>query len=386
MDMTSLIPTMTSNTTPSGVASASSVYGTSWLAFNAFIPNNGDWVSSTTTGWLRYQFPTATVVNTYSLLHWTAGVNGMPKNWTFEGSNDGTNWSVLDTRTNQENWQTKEEREYSFANITQYLNYRINCSANNGNAMLSIGFLAMNYQIPPLHKILLSSGDKYYSLTKINGDKLNPNMISNSIPSGLVSSIDNQTNAYLAFDGIQGTSANDGWKKSSFTSGDWLQYKFDKPTVVDSYLLAPINNSNLYVQSPKNWSFQGSNDGTNWIILDAQIGVSYTVSDMGVGRIFSFDNSNPYSMYRISITANNGSTTLSIGELLLLRRKNKLISLDNISEELIQSYGINDSLQLNEIISDERRIKSTKNILESGKTFTHTVDLSKRRVDKIILS
>src|SRR5690606_7166352 len=51
-----------------------------------------------------------------------------PKSWTFEGSNDGSNWTTLDTRTTVADWNN-EWRTYTFSNTTSYTYYRINVTA-----------------------------------------------------------------------------------------------------------------------------------------------------------------------------------------------------------------------------------------------------------------
>jgi len=54
-----------------------------------------------------------------------------PKEWEFQGSNDGSNWTILDTRTN-ESIGDKEEKEYTIANPDDYMYYRIYITANVG--------------------------------------------------------------------------------------------------------------------------------------------------------------------------------------------------------------------------------------------------------------
>jgi len=62
------IPQMTSNTTPSGAAAASSV--NSSAAWNAFDRNTGTvWQSNTNnSGWLSYNFPTGKIIKRYGFL------------------------------------------------------------------------------------------------------------------------------------------------------------------------------------------------------------------------------------------------------------------------------------------------------------------------------
>lgn len=141
---TNPIPVMTSNITPSGVASASTI--TSGLdAYKAFDgATNTGWsaATSTTTGWLKYQFPTPKIIMKYTILDFGL-IARNPKSWTFEGSNDGTTWIVLDTQSNA-TWTLGVKNEYLINNSNAYIYYRINITANNGDATyLQIGELQM---------------------------------------------------------------------------------------------------------------------------------------------------------------------------------------------------------------------------------------------------
>ncbi len=127
-----VIPTMTSYTTPSGVASASSTLDTNQVAWKAFDHNSTDynfgWQSSKYSfpNWLMYEFTSAKKITKYSITSSTNGNSvGAPKNWTFEGSNDGTNWTVLDNRTNEPSWTELEKRSYLINNSNEFLKYRI---------------------------------------------------------------------------------------------------------------------------------------------------------------------------------------------------------------------------------------------------------------------
>ncbi|MEK4006317.1 hypothetical protein [Paenibacillus sp. FSL H3-0333] len=233
------------------------------------------------------------------------------------------------------------------------------------------------------NKILLSSGDKYYSTNKQYGETA-PFMTSNTTPSGTVTSSDNSATAYLSFDGSHGSASGAGWYKT-FTSGDWLCYQYPSPIVIDAYLLAPINYSNLSVQAPKTWKIQGSNNGSTWIDLDVQTNIVYSAVDQGVGKLFDFSNNTPYLYYRILITANNGSTSLSIGELRYYKKYNKLISADSMDESFFISNGIDMLNDFNQNIKSIKEIIHTSLISGSGKIFEHTIDLSKRHTNKITL-
>lgn len=104
-------------------------------------PNNY-WVATTSTGWLRVQYASAFVARAYYVAPSYAEPNRAPQAWTFEGSNNGTTWTVLDTRTSQTAWVSPQQvRYFSFSNSTAYTYYRLNVSANNGDGLLAVAEL-----------------------------------------------------------------------------------------------------------------------------------------------------------------------------------------------------------------------------------------------------
>lgn len=127
-----LVPTMTSNTTPSGVASADSIDGTGYEAYRAF-DNAGSttdaWISGSAASsytyphWIQYQFPTAQVVGGLHFKNYSTGSNGV-KTFKVQGSNDGTTWTDLYSGTGT-NAGGGTLQEFYFDNTTAYLYYRL---------------------------------------------------------------------------------------------------------------------------------------------------------------------------------------------------------------------------------------------------------------------
>ncbi|MGM1044909.1 MAG: discoidin domain-containing protein [Bacillota bacterium] len=144
---TNLIPKMTSNITPSGVASASSIQDDrypAWKAFNGVSDTTAanSWISQTNyaTGWLRYDFEKAMDVVKYSVSSsYQSFLNHAPKDWTFEGSDDGKTWIVLDTQINQTGWSANEYRHFNVPLNTNYSKYRLNIIATNGANYIAVG-------------------------------------------------------------------------------------------------------------------------------------------------------------------------------------------------------------------------------------------------------
>ncbi len=128
------IPPMTSNTSPSGIVSSSNNSATAWQAFDRSTLTN--WVSSTIgSGSLTYNFPTGKIIKRYGIRTVSDNNNNI-RTWTFQGSNDGSTWTTLDTQTN---FVTVSSTFYSFdvsSNITSYTYYRINITAAQGGGNL----------------------------------------------------------------------------------------------------------------------------------------------------------------------------------------------------------------------------------------------------------
>jgi hypothetical protein len=117
-----------------------------------------------------------------------------------------------------------------------------------------------------------------------------PLMTSNVSPSGLADAATNSSNAYLAFNGNK----TDYWSSGVVNSGT-LSYKFDTTKTIRRY---SFSKGNYY--SPKNWTFESSNDGSNWTILHTVTGdtsnIRYTSGNIG--------NTTGYLYYRLKVTAN----------------------------------------------------------------------------------
>jgi hypothetical protein len=130
------LPTMTSNTTPSGVASANSYLDgfDAWQAMDKDLSEGNGWSTNDNdvTGWLGYEWATPKTIKRYSIYSFAYAAAQAPKDWAIEGSNDGTSWTVLDTRANETAWVFGTPKTYNVTAPGAYTHYRINISANNG--------------------------------------------------------------------------------------------------------------------------------------------------------------------------------------------------------------------------------------------------------------
>lgn len=104
-------------------------------AFNGDITSSSSsagFFSPTCPSTLQYKYQTAKITTSYSLMRliYAGNHNNYPTSWTYEGSNDGYNWDVLDIRNNQTIADVGYSN-YTFNNQTAYLYNRLNVSEQN---------------------------------------------------------------------------------------------------------------------------------------------------------------------------------------------------------------------------------------------------------------
>ena len=119
-----------------------------WKLFSKTNINYGFHTSSVSTCKIELTMPESIVLGSYEIFHRgdsTVSDNNYPKDWTIEGSNDGTTWTVLDTRTNETYSDTSlsgvnSGRKYTVSgNSTSYNRYRMDITANNGGTHVIMG-------------------------------------------------------------------------------------------------------------------------------------------------------------------------------------------------------------------------------------------------------
>lgn len=140
------IPTMTSNTTPSGVASADSENLSSQAAWKAFDNTTGDnsgWLNSGGAGWVQYQATSAVCIKKVVLKQFVSGA-GRCKNFKIQASNDGFATTpvelISDTLANDSSNHVFD----IISNNTPYLYHRLQISDNWG-AGTSVGIDIFQY-------------------------------------------------------------------------------------------------------------------------------------------------------------------------------------------------------------------------------------------------
>ena len=124
-----LIPTMTGYTTPEGVVYSNSEYP-NLGAVNAMDDDTNTKYASLAIApiILQYQFSDPKIAKQYSIL--VSDINFTPRDWIFQGSNDGSAWSDLDSRTDIQ-WETSEKKYFNLNNINSKSIYRLYITESN---------------------------------------------------------------------------------------------------------------------------------------------------------------------------------------------------------------------------------------------------------------
>ncbi|MBP5318529.1 MAG: RICIN domain-containing protein [Paludibacteraceae bacterium] len=84
--------------------------------------------------WIRYSSTQKAVLTAYTLCSANDAHGRDPKAWRLEGSNDGTNWTVLDTRSNQTFVDFKQKHYYEVSTTEAFGMFRLVVTARNDAA------------------------------------------------------------------------------------------------------------------------------------------------------------------------------------------------------------------------------------------------------------
>lgn len=103
------------------------------------------WLIFAYSGWIQYQFGNnaSHAAATYSITSANDFPSRDPKNWTLLGSNDGTNWTTLDTRSNEAFASRFLTKTYAINQPSAFKYYRLHVTANNGGAELQIAEIGL---------------------------------------------------------------------------------------------------------------------------------------------------------------------------------------------------------------------------------------------------
>ena len=96
---------------------------------------NSKYLTFHSEGWIQYEFANGAsyIIDRYVLTSANDDEKRDPKNWTFSGSNDGKNWTLLDTRSDIRFNKRKESFSFTAKNTNAYRMYRLDITDNRGD-------------------------------------------------------------------------------------------------------------------------------------------------------------------------------------------------------------------------------------------------------------
>ena len=90
------------------------------------------------TMYMQQNFEAAVTVNEYRITSANDAHERDPLSWTLSGSNDGSTWVELDSRSNEDFPDFFQERTFLVDNDQAYLHYRLDITENNGSDAMQL--------------------------------------------------------------------------------------------------------------------------------------------------------------------------------------------------------------------------------------------------------
>ena len=80
--------------------------------------------SSSGTAYIRYDFGSSVVIAGYAMTSTTGNADQQASGWVWQGSNDATTWTTLDTRSGY-SWSGSQTRTFNIGNTAAYRYYEL---------------------------------------------------------------------------------------------------------------------------------------------------------------------------------------------------------------------------------------------------------------------
>ncbi len=105
---------------------------------------NTKWLTFNPTGWLQYRLSGDVTVKKYALTSANDSPGRDPKDFQLQGSEDGSHWTTVDSRTAVDFPGRFKSHVYDVANPGAYSYYRLNVSLNHGDPIVQLADLILS--------------------------------------------------------------------------------------------------------------------------------------------------------------------------------------------------------------------------------------------------
>ncbi|MFH8533886.1 fibronectin type III domain-containing protein [Streptomyces tendae] len=323
--------------------------------------------------WMQYRSTTAAALDHYTLTSGDDAPDRDPRDWTLEGSQDGNDWTVLDSRQDETFSDRNQARDFSVGATTAYSYYRLNVTRTNGSPHFQLAewelWSAASGTPSAPGGLTVSLADEATGLLQWkDGSGTETGFRIERAQDGSafaeIGTVDARTRSFrdpglnegvgysyrvraVGADGEpsdysatgelsigvadltdlpgtvsdqQGTEGTEGHDRSVDNSpytkylgrspATWLQYSTDGRSKVTSYTVTSANDAPE--RDPRDWELRGSDDGSTWTTLDTRTGQEFT--DRFQRKTYSLGSPGYYQHYQLAITANNGATSTQLAE------------------------------------------------------------------------
>lgn len=291
-----LVPQMTDYTVGGCTASASSELDVAYEAYKAFrLLSNVGWLSTAedTEPTLQIQLNFAKKATKYGLVGSVGATSQLrnPKSWVLEGSDNGTDWTALDTQANVTDWEPGVTKWYTFANNTSYTYYRIRVTLKqvDGDYCAVGNLILIDTTVPDLMVRSLTGGSGYvdYAIA-VNDDCIFSMMDSATTPAPqeILSSVTGTYAGWRAFSDVP------HYEDSTLFEAETPSYVTidfgSQQNYADLFYMIQARHASISYHA-RSWDVYISDDNTNWTLVDEQREQSDWLPDEK--RYFDFDQS-----------------------------------------------------------------------------------------------
>lgn len=276
-----------------GELSSSSNDGVNTDALKNITDNNGNSFYTLnapgSTAWIQYKSTVPVQIRAYSII--VAGDDSKyPKSWILQGSNDGNQWTTINSRSNITFTLKGERKVYPVTHNAEYRYFRLNITRISGAEAQQVELSELE-----LHGTGFSSAD----ITANNGT------IMAEIPGLNTFEGENKL-----IDKLSGTKYC-----GNFSSSAWFKYQSPTPVKPTAYSITSANDAEI--RDPKSWTLEASNDGNSWTMIDARndqiFPYRFTTQYYACNK-----DKNEYTHFRLNVNKNNGANLLQFSEWQLL--------------------------------------------------------------------
>ncbi|MBQ8893991.1 MAG: glycoside hydrolase N-terminal domain-containing protein, partial [Clostridia bacterium] len=269
------------------------------VLFDGLAASNSSWFSPSGNAWgtnsvmpaeITVQYSVAKPVAAYSI---TNGYNAVkfgrsPESFNFYGSLNGTDWVLLDSRTNVGWSASLEVKSFALNEAAAYPYYKLSVTANAGTDPTR-GGIAWGVEISEL-TFIEPGNTELVSITH-NCNSSDP---VSRVVDGSIAAV---SNSWFSV-------AGQSWGKNSVMPAE-ITMQYSAPRWVKGYTVTNGYNAVSHGRSPTEMKFYGSEDGATWVELDHRTEVEWTANKEV--KTFMLAEDACYTYYKFSVIANEGT-------------------------------------------------------------------------------